>query len=421
MKRCVILLLVLCLMLCACGKDKKNPATPTHDVQTQDPKETTPPTTTPTPSAQPQTPTEITPPATTPTPPVQSQTPEDTTPPDTPPTPPAQPEPPEETTPPATTPTPPASPEVLAYRHPLNGTPIATPWSGQVTAVVINNLKNALPQAGISSADIFYEVEAEAGHTRCLAVFSDISKATAIGPVRSTRTYFNSLAASYDAPIIYCGGSTGLGLDGKYDKTGTVIPNWEHINQQNNSTYFYRDMNRYMAGYPWEHCLFTSSEKIQQALKDHHYDTPETKSYGLSFAENVKLNGETANEVTVKFKGDKTTTLKYDAASGQYSVYQHEQDMLDSSNNNQIVTFKNVIAIYTNQEYAPDNLHIFYDTITSGDAYAAINGKIVPIKWNRASVDAPFTYTLENGEPLTLDVGSTYVALVGIQHPISYK
>ncbi len=382
MKRYILPLLILCLMLCACGKDKTNPTTPTPPTQTQTSTETTPPATTPAPTTQTQTPTE--------------------------------------TTPSATTPTPPESAEVLAYRHPLNGTPIATPWNGQVAAVVINNLKKALPQAGISSADIFYEVENEGDITRCLAVFSDISKVGTIGPVRSTRTYFNSLSAAYNAPIVYCGGSPGLGLDGIYDSSMQAIPNWEHIDQSTYGKYFYHDMERYSAGYPWEHTLFTKGESLQQALKDMGYDTPETKTFGLVFDDNIALNGETANEVTIKFKEGKITTLKYDSTAGRYSLHQHDQDIIDS-NNNQVVTFKNVIAIYTKQEFASNNVHKFYDTVTSGNGYAAINGKIVPIKWNRPSVDAPFTYTLENGEPLTLDVGNTYIALVGIEHPISYK
>ena len=316
--------------------------------------------------------------------------------------------------------TPTQTEDVLAYRHPLNGTPIATPWVGQVTAVMINNLKAALPQAGISQADLYYEVEVEGDITRCLAIFSDVSQVGSIGPVRSVRTVYNSISASYGAPIVHCGGSPGLGLSGKYDTSGNVVPNWEHIDQGSNGDYFFRDGVRYENGYAWEHTLFTTGEMLQKALEKRGYNTPEERDYGLQFAENVDLKGETANEVTVKFKGGKTTTLKYDAASGLYSLYEYGQDIIDSNNGN-VITFQNVIAIYTNQRYASDGVHKLYETICNGEGYAAINGKIVPIKWNRADVNAPFTYTLEDGTPLTLNVGNTYVAVVGIKHPISYK
>lgn len=363
MKRYIVLLLVLCLMLCACGKDKPVETTPTPSTQAQAPAETTPPTTVPAPTE-----------------PV----------------------------------------EVLAYRHPLNGTPIAKPWSGQVVAVMINNLKAALPQCGISSADLYYEIEVEGDITRCLAVFSDVSQVREIGPIRSVRTVYNSIAASYDAPIIHCGGSPGLGLAGKYDVSGEVLPNWEHIDQGTNGSYFFRAGERYEKGYAWEHTLFTTGEMLQQALVANKLNTPTDKEYGLQFSEDVVLAGSDASEVTVKFKGGKTTTLKYDAATGRYSLYQYNQDIIDSNNGN-VVSFKNVIAIYANQKYAYDGVHKLYETIGSGEGYAAINGKIVPIIWNRPDVNGPFTYTLADGSPLTLDVGSTYVAVVGIKHPITYK
>ncbi|MBR2937144.1 MAG: DUF3048 domain-containing protein [Oscillospiraceae bacterium] len=310
--------------------------------------------------------------------------------------------------------------DAVSFRHPLTGVPLEQPWSGQLTAVVINNLKKAMPQRGISKADIFYEVEVEGDITRCLAVFSDFTDVDVIGPIRSARTYFSSLAVSYDAPLVHCGGSPGLALAGRYGASGDTIDNWEHIDQGANGQYFYRDMDRYSSGYAYEHTLFTTGEKLQKAMEANGYNTPDSKSFGLLFDEGVTLNGQTANEVTVKFKGGKTTTFTFDTEKQLYKMYQHGQDHIDG-NTNEVVTFKNVIAIYTNQTYHSDGYHKFYDTIGSGEGYAAINGQIVPIKWSRESLRTNYTYTLADGTPLTLDVGTTYIALVGIKHDIAYK
>lgn len=308
----------------------------------------------------------------------------------------------------------------VLFRHPLTGAPLEQPWSGQVTAVVVNNLKKAMPQRGISKADIFYEVEVEGDITRCLAIFSSFQGVDVVGPVRSDRTYFNSLAVSYDAPIIHCGGSPGLALAGRYDASGDTIDNWQHIDQTNNDKYFFRDTDRYNAGYAWEHTLFTKGESLQKAIEDKGFYTPDGKSYGLLFTEDVNLNGQTANEVTVKFKSGKTTTFTFDTEKQAYKMFQHGQDHIDG-NTGEVVTFKNVIALYTKQTYASDGTHKFYDTIGTGEGYAAINGQIVPILWSRDSLRANYTYTLADGTPLTLDVGTTYIALVGIKHDIAYK
>ncbi len=307
--------------------------------------------------------------------------------------------------------------EVL-YRHPLTGAPLDAPWSGQVVAVMINNLKKAMPQKGISNADIFYEIEVEGDITRCLAVFTDLSKVKDIGPIRSARTAFNSVAVSYDAPLIHCGGSPGLGLAGRYDSTSDKIANWEHIDAD--SKYFYRDRDRYNSGYAWEHVLFTTGEKLSAAIDAYGYNTPTDGTYGLQFVDGVNLGGEKAEKVTVQFKGGKKTILTYDASLGEYKVNMHGGEYIDG-NTNEAVSFKNVIAIYTKQWYHSDGKHKFYDTIGSGEGYAAINGKIMPIQWNRASLREPFTYTLIDGTPLNLDVGTTYIALVGIKNPIAYE
>lgn len=305
------------------------------------------------------------------------------------------------------------------YRHPLTGELLSEPWSGKLTAVMVNNIKASMPQHGLSQADIIYEIEEESSITRNLAIYSDVSKAGTIGSVRSTRSYFVSVAASYDAYLVHCGTSVHA-AGGGYDANGNKVQNWKDVDQQNSkfASAFYRDSDRYSSGYAWEHTLFTSGEKLSSVMTDLENSNP-TPVFG--FQEGIDLGGETANEITIKFKGSKTTTFTYDAETGRYARSQHGSASVDGGNE-QAETVKNVIAIYTKQWYCPQGHgHQYYDTIGSGEGYAAVNGKIVKINWSRASVDAPFVYTLEDGSPLTLDVGNSYIAIVGTKFPIEYK
>ena len=82
--------------------------------------------------------------------------------------------------------------EDLAWRRPL--------------AVVINNINQALPQSGIAQADVIYEVLAEGGVTRLVAIYKEMD-AEKIGPVRSTRHYFLDFALNHDAVLVHHGGS----------------------------------------------------------------------------------------------------------------------------------------------------------------------------------------------------------------------
>ena len=314
--------------------------------------------------------------------------------------------------------------EEAAYRHPLNGEALEEAWTGRATAVMINNIIDALPQYSISEADIIYEIETEGGITRLLALFTDLSDVGAIGPVRSARTFFNSVATSFDAPLVHCSGSGGA-LNAQYTDNGEQISDWAHIDQMSNGAYFFRDTDRYDdQGYAWEHTLFTSGEMLMEALEENGYNTAceDGADYGLQFAENVEFGGEPAQTVVVNFNGGKTTTMTYDKESGKYAAEQYGDVHLDAANG-EGMTYRNVIVVYADQWFGFDGAYdrAYYDIIGSGTGHFACDGKIVPIEWSRGSVYDEFVYTLEDGTPLTLGVGNSYIAIVSSRCSVDYK
>lgn len=318
----------------------------------------------------------------------------------------------------------PTEPPVV-YRHPLTGEVLDAPYTGRPVSVVINNLKKCLPQYGISDADVMYELETEGGITRFLAIYSDLNDVAKIGPVRSLRTFFTSIAASYDSPTIHCGGSV-KGLQGMHD-FNNKLKNWEHIDQRYNGKFFYRDTERRSQGYALEHTLFTTGEKLIAAMADKKYDTvSDTEvSYGLQFADEVQLQGEAANTVTVTFTGKKTSTFTLDAATGLYKASQYKKDHIDAGNDNAVLAYRNVLVLTSPQKRSNDGYYVrsYYTLTGEGEGYFACNGQIVPIKWSRKSAEDPFTYSLTDGTPVTLGVGKSYVAVIGNKSPagVSYE
>ena len=78
---------------------------------------------------------------------------------------------------PIVTPEPEAEPEpaVPAGMNPLTGLPMEPEYErNRPVAVMLNNLKKAQPQLGNAQADIIYEVPAEGGITRMLAVYQTL-------------------------------------------------------------------------------------------------------------------------------------------------------------------------------------------------------------------------------------------------------
>lgn len=376
MKRIFVLFLALSLLLCACGGTPEVPTTQATEAPT-----TEAPTTEPT--------TEATEPPTT-----------------------------EATEPP------------VLYRNPLNGEPMDEVYMGRPTAVVINNNIHCLPQYGIRQADLMYELETEGDVTRYMAVFSDLSNIGSIGPVRSTRTFFNNIAVSYDAPLIHCGGSDP-GLSGHYDSSGDRIDNWNHINEQYNGDYFFRDYDRYYSGYSWEHTLFTNGELLMQALADKEY-TEHTETfleqqgaeyyYGLQFDDEVVLEGEAANSITVKFRRGKTTTMTYNPETGLYEASQYNRPHIDAAVD-EVMAYRNVVVLYTSQWGKSDSSYVrsYYELSGEGTGYFACGGQIIPIKWQRDNLRGCFTYTLEDGTYITFGTGATYVGVTSADPCVTYE
>lgn len=316
---------------------------------------------------------------------------------------------------------PPTEPPVL-FRHPLTGEALDEPYIARPTAVVVNNIKKCLPQHGIADADMIYEIETEGGITRLLAIFSSFDGVGKVGPIRSARTYFNNISTAYDSPLIHCGGSVNA-LKGMYDDKNTLTK-WVHINQFSNGAYFYRDTERKKNGYAHEHTLFTTGELLTKVLakKKMNITYENGNEFGLQFADVPSLAGSRAFDITVTFRGKKTTTLTYSTVTGQYEAAQYGSKQIDG-NTGAVVTYRNVLVLQTEQWRIKEGSYTrsYYDLIGEGNGYFACDGKIIPIKWSRPSVKENFSYTFEDGTPVTLGVGRSYIGIISTTGNVEAK
>lgn len=170
------------------------------------------------------------------------------------------------------------------YYAPLTGEPLSTkPENTRPFAVMINNIVYAQPQVGISNADIIYEIPAEGGITRMMAIFSHLYDVESVGSIRSLRPYYLSVALSYDAIVIHAGGS-----EQAYSDVRTY--NADHLDgvrDGNTSSMFYRDASRGQHGS--EHTLFFHGANVEALVDQYKFRTEHESSYktGLNFADNA--------------------------------------------------------------------------------------------------------------------------------------
>ena len=362
MKRMFALLLALSLLLCACGsKPVETTAPPTTVPVTTAPSETTAP--------------------------------------------------PETTVPPTTAPTEPAPVDT----NPLTGEALEVVTENRPYAIMINNLVKAVPQCGISKADMIYEIVAEGSVTRFMAIFYDLSDVDVIGPVRSVRPYFFRVAQHYGAILSSAGGS---------DEAIDLIKK-EGYNYLNGIAgaggAFYRDEWR-KSNKGFEHSLMTTGEKIMKSAEKHGYTTTMADvDYGFHFSKEAMTAGETANEITVWFYNNgKKTVMKYDEETGLYAMSQHGSASVDG-NDNSPITFRNVVVLKADTHVKDKKGHLETQMTGTGEGWFARDGYVIPIKWSRESNSAKYVYTDLEGNPVSFGIGKTYVAITPDGSPFNYK
>ena len=325
--------------------------------------------------------------------------------------PPSEPDPPPVTEPnPEPEPQPEPEPYVPAGANPLTGLPMEPELENKrPIAVMLNNLKAAQPQLGISQADIIYEVPVEGGITRMLGVYQSVEGVELLGSVRSARPYYLELALGHDALFVHAGGSQQAYADIR----SWDVDNMDGVRGTGDAKIFWRDNER-RKNNGYEHSLVTSGQNILDYLANGPFPVEHADSYHYlqTFVEDgTPIDGEHAEHITLRFSNYKTGTFDYDAASGCYLVGQYGKEHTDGSTGTQ-VSAVNVLVLETAVSVLDKEGRLAVRTTGGGSGTYFCGGKAIPIEWNRERRTNPFSYFTADGRPLALGQGSSYVCII---------
>lgn len=303
--------------------------------------------------------------------------------------------------------------EVLPYIDPLTGLACANDYTNsRPVAVMINNIKQAIPQYGISEADILYECTVEGGITRLMAVFPDCSTVPLLGSVRSSRDYYIDLAQAHDALYAHCGGSP----DAYSAISSRKIQNIDGVNgSKAASDAYWKDAER-VRKMGYEHASMTNGEKLAQAIEALGYRTTPSDGFTqpLQFTEDdVARNGETALSANAAFSYYAQSFFSYDPKRTCYIKGQYGERHIDAGTGYPL-TFKNVLllsATYTNIAGDEKN-RLDLNFTGTGKGYYLTNGEKIDIVWKKSDRQSPYAlYEADGSTPLLLNPGKTYIGI----------
>ena len=321
----------------------------------------------------------------------------------------------------------PAEPEpepVYPYANPLTGEGLDEDISGKrPVAVMFNNLRPALPQVGVSQADVIYEIVAEGGITRMMGLFQDLEGVGELGSVRSARDYYVSLALGHDAIYIHAGGSPQA-----YDAFNSWgVPHIDFVNGPYDNMWWRDPDRRRTAGL--EHSLFTSSERVLEQMPSRfRLDHEEGYEVGWTFDREAPAGGQPAEKLTVPFSIYKTGCFTYDAKENRYRLEQYFDggnvpDLYVDGAGGEAVTVSNVLVLYTDvsQVRGDEAGRMDVRTTGTGDGLLLRDGMLYSITWRRLTRTDNFSFLGPNGREVPLAVGPSYINIVGASADVTWE
>lgn len=300
-------------------------------------------------------------------------------------------------------------PTVLPRR--LDGQSVAAADANKIPAcVMVENaaFEGVRPQAGLSSAQVVYEIVVEGGITRLMAVFAG-EKADKIGPVRSARDTYLEFVSEYNCAYFHAGGSyTAMKAIYNFDLRdvdGLLEGKW-----------YWRDAAKYAP-----HNLFTDTTKAFQAIAEGHSWTEAPTYDSWLFADDQRPTTTNATEVNVEFGGAYNVQYKYNATDNAYERYNGNVAHTDS-NTGKVLTTRNIVL-----QHVPEGMYIEgkgrINFAVTGEGKVEIfhEGVVTEGTWKKADRLARTKFYDADGKEIPLVRGNTWVEIVPEGYTSNWK
>ncbi len=302
---------------------------------------------------------------------------------------------PESTTPTTEAPPPEAfNPLTGLYDMPVGG-------SSRPIGIMIGNNAKSRPQIGIEQADLYIEGETEGGITRILAVFSCVDHVPdTVGPVRSARSPFVTLAQALDLVYCHAGGSApALETLGRIDiatVNGLVY---------DGTTYWRDPQLREEKGY--EYSLMTGRDKLEERVTELQYRTYSNAPAPFAFGD--KTGAGAGSRVQIDVSGAETIHFRYDG-EGTYTKYVggFEDGEMHVTADGTPLTASNVVVLYADK-FMENELTCDFD-LSNGHGLLVSGGTSRELRYTCSASGLLLTET--DGTPLQMAAGKTYLCFV---------
>ncbi len=293
---------------------------------------------------------------------------------------------------------------------PLTGEPLTdlSVTAHPAVVVKVDNSPWARPQSGINQADVVYEVLVE-GITRYALVFHS-QAADPVGPVRSARSTDIDLVSNLGTPLFaWSGGNAGVvGEVRSAAAAGLLID----AGGDADGTAYYRDHDREAP-----HNYYAKVSALLEHKAPAGAPAPPPLFVYRAHDETPQAAGVPTAGYAIEFGGGVRVEYVWDAERSGWNRFQVDQNhpraesaVVDAAGVQ--VAPANIVILFVDYGRSPsDPRSPMAVTIGTGAAIVLRDGAAITGTWTRSDPSASWSLTDEQGQPIELTPGRTWVAL----------
>lgn len=291
---------------------------------------------------------------------------------------------------------------------PLSGL-ICQNYQRRPLAVVLAEDPVARPLAGLSQADLVFEMPVITGSiTRLLAVYV-CNSPTEIGSLRSARHDFIPLTMGLDAILIHWGGSHFA-----LDKLNTgIMDNIDALKNPYNAFYQKQSIPQPHNGFTSMERLLNSAKKLGYRLENEFEGYPHTQD---------KSQQASGKILRIGYSEPYNVSYQYEPKNNSYLRYRANLKEIDKNNNQQIEA-KNIVVmrVFSEQIEGPDYNNLDFEG--TGQCQIYQNGIVIPCAWQKSekNLTSKLKFLDKNNQEIPFVPGQTWIEIVEPNQEVTWQ
>ncbi len=259
-----------------------------------------------------------------------------------------------------------------------------------------NDGSHSRPQKNLEYADMVFEQYVEAGIPRLVAVFHS-NQPEEVGPVRSMREMDPNIVGSFGGPLVFSGANPNVMNYAR--STGQLL-----IAQDLGDRGFFRTNDR-AAPYNLHVTLATALEQAGDS-------PPPPQQFNYAYPASLAtaaLEGTAASHIDLRLSRYGEPGWDWQADKGIWTRTEFGEPDMTVDKHQISATNVVVLLVKIHDHWA---LPVTEMIVKDRPGYVATGGKYIPITWSKAERTGKYVLTTEDGRPVSLAAGQTWVELI---------